>query len=464
MNERTNLAEVFTRQWANESSPDLDLFLASAGPVDAVQLSRLARIDQVERWQRGDRRAAEDYLHHYAALQTDHDSAVDLIYHEYLLREKLAEQPSLEEFTNRFPQHATALTEQVRFHRALVNADESFSDDLPAPTEASLVAQIESPLLSKLPAEFGRYRVLQLLGRGGMGSVYFAEDTQLGRQVALKLPRLDRDVSAEAVDRFRREARIAATFHHPNLCPVYDFGEFEGTLFLTMPCLTGEPLSARIRSGPLPENEALQITLKIARAMSVAHQAGVVHRDLKPSNVLLRDDGEPVVMDFGLAWRELELDPKRTDSDAFVGTLAYMPPEQLRSTSHEISPVSDVYSLGVILYEMLTGRPPFAGSWRDVWDQINSQPPVAPSHHEPGLSPRLDQICLQAMAKDPRDRFGSMDAFAEALEQLVEQNGIPSQAALLTARSRPRWVTVVAVAAACIVAIVGWFAWRDGRT
>ncbi len=203
---------------------------------------------------------------------------------------------------------------------------------------------------------------------------------------------------------------------------MYDFGELDGTLFLTMPCMTGQPLSAKLQTGRLSEREAVQITLKIARAMAVAHQAGVVHRDLKPSNILLRDDGEPVVMDFGLAWRELELDPKLADPGAFVGTLAYMPPEQLRSTSHKTSPVSDVYSLGVILYEMLTGRPPFEGSWRDVWNQINSQPPHAPSHHEPALSPRLDQICLRAMAKEPCDRFESMDALADALEQLGEHN------------------------------------------
>ena len=427
MNEQTDPAEAFVRLWTNECSPDLDAFLVSAGSVDARQLSALARVDQAQRWRRGDCRLAEGYLERYSALQADHDSAVDLIYHEYLLREKLAEAPSVEEFTRRFPQHAAALEEQIRFHHALVRPPEDVGDSLAADGERDSLPQLSRPLIPHLPAQFGRYRVLKRLGCGGMGSVYLAEDSQLGRQVALKLPRFDQDVSPEAVERFRREARIAATFHHPNLCPVYDSGELEGTLFLTMPYMTGQTLSTRLQSGPLPEEEAVRIGLKIARAMSVAHRAGVVHRDLKPSNVFLLDEGEPVVTDFGLARRTLDLDPRLTGSGALMGTLAYMSPEQIDSPGHEIGPVSDVYSLGVILYEMLTARPPFDGSWHELLQQIQSQLPSAPSQHVPGLSPGLDQICLQALAKGPQDRFGSMDALADALCSLSSKTGTQSR-------------------------------------
>jgi formylglycine-generating enzyme required for sulfatase activity/cephalosporin-C deacetylase-like acetyl esterase len=496
MNE-LNPVDVFERLWDNGSSPDLDSFLTAAGAVDTAQLSRLARIDQGERWHRGDRRSAEEYLERYPALQADHDSAVDLIYHEYLLREKLAERPPLEEFTNRFPQHASALAEQVGFHRAFAQAAVNDSADSAPITETVPAPQSVNPLLPKLPAQFGRYRVLELLGRGAMGNVYLADDTQLGRQVALKLPRLDRKESPEAFSRFRREARIAATFHHPNLCPVYDFGELEGTLYLTMPCMTGQSLATKLLAGPMPGKEAVEIALAIARAMSVAHRAGVVHRDLKPSNILMCEDGEPVVMDFGLARRDLDLDPKLTGSGALVGTLAYMAPEQLGSNGDEVSPASDVYSLGVILYEMLSGRPPFAGSWQEVWEQIRSQPPIAPSEHIPALSPGLDWICLRALAKDPHHRFESMDALADALGQFVEQDGLavidhsmvksrvdrhqpvegqrtdlpsipkqlqsPSRGELVTAPARPRRFTIVAVAAAAIVAVAGLIAWRTAN-
>jgi formylglycine-generating enzyme required for sulfatase activity len=472
MNELINLVDAFERLWANGSSPDLDVFVSSVGAVESTQLSRLARIDQAERWQRGDRRSAEDYLDRYPELQADHDSAVDLIYHEYLLREKLAECPSLNEFINRFPQHAAVLAEQVGLHCALKDAENDGADvgKIAGTFEAP---QRLNPLLPTLPAQFGRYRVLELLGRGAMGNVYLAEDSRLGRNVALKLPRLDREESPEAVDRFRREARIAATFHHPNLCPVYDFGEVDGTLFLTMPWLSGQALSARLQAGPLPEKKAAQIALAIARAMSVAHQAGVIHRDLKPANILLREDDEPVVMDFGLARRDLDLDPKLTGSGALVGTLAYMAPEQLHSTGDEVSAASDVYSLGVILYEMLTGRPPFEGTWQEVWEQIRSGLVLPPSKHVATLSPNLDVICLQAIAQRPQDRFASMDRFANALASYTEQDGSSAThrgvARLFEDRYRAakrlvprptRAFSIAAVIAASILVVVGWFSWQ----
>ncbi len=466
MDNVTSLENEFAWLWSNGSisTPDLDLFLARAGPVNAVQLSRLARIDQSERWRRGDRRSAEEYLDRYPALQADAENSVDLIYHEYLLREELSEQPTLEEFSSRFPQHASTLTEQVDLHVALANVTEDVNHASTVPAKSAGITTLSPPLLPNLPAEFGRYRVLKLLGRGGMGTVYLAEDVELGRQVALKLPRFDQDVSREVVDRFRREAQIAATFHHPNLCPVYDFGEFEGTLYLTMPWISGQPLSARLQAGPLPAKEAVQIAQKIARAMSVAHRAGVVHRDLKPSNILLREDEEPIVMDFGLARRSLELDPKLTGSGTLLGTLAYMAPERIRSSNDEASRASDVYGLGVILYEMLSGRRPFEGSWQEVWDQIHSQPPPPLTEHVAGLSAGLDSICRRALAKDPRDRYASMDALADALSQLGKQ---PAAAVMPRGLVRQwetlRWtrrLNLAVVTTAALFVCVGWSTWR----
>jgi hypothetical protein len=183
----------------------------------------------------------------------------------------------------------------------------------------------------------------------------------------------------------------------------------------------GESLSARLRAGPLPERDAIGLALTIARAVAVAHKAGVVHRDLKPSNVVLQEGGEPVVVDFGLARRDRDLDPKLTASGTVLGTPAYMPPEQVRSEGGDVGPAGDVYSLGAILYEMLTGQPPFLGSAHEVLQQIATRPPAAPSQLVPGLSPKIEQICMKALAKDPRHRFESMDALADALAEITER-------------------------------------------
>src|SRR5436309_5797542 len=156
----------------------------------------------------------------------------------------------------------------------------------------------------KLPAQFGRYRILQRLGHGGMGAVYLAEDTQLDRRVALKVPHFTAEDSPQVRTRFFREARAAATLDHPNLCPVHDVGEIGGTPYLTMAYIEGQPLSASVRGGqPLPPREAAAIVRKLALALHEAHQKGVIHRDLKPGNVMMNQRGEPVVMDFGLARR-----------------------------------------------------------------------------------------------------------------------------------------------------------------
>jgi formylglycine-generating enzyme required for sulfatase activity len=216
-----------------------------------------------------------------------------------------------------------------------------------------------------------------------------------------------------------------------------------------MPCISGQPLSARLQAGPLPERVAVKITHAMAKAMAVAHRAGVVHRDLKPSNVFLREGDDPVVMDFGLARQNLELDSKLVGSGALAGTLAYMAPELLASPPDRNSPSSDVYSMGVILFEMLTGRTPFEGSWQEVWRQIRTDRPAPPSRHAPSLSSELDDICLRALAKAPQHRFESMDALADALAPL-----------LAPARRR---VSRTAIAAALAALALGGYGWRSAN-
>ena len=269
---------------------------------------------------------------------------------------------------------------------------------------------------------FGRYRILSVVGQGGMGTVYLAEDIELGRQVALKMPRFGTGCDEVMMARFLREARIAARLSHPNLCPVFDVGQIDGRHFLTMPYLKGEPLSSVIkRQGRLPQRTAVRIAYQIAEAIEVAHRAGIVHRDLKPSNLMIDERGEPTIMDFGLAIRPDPDDPRITDSGVILGTPAYAPPEQIVGERDTIGPAADVYSLGAILFEMLTGRLPFDGSYREMVRQIITDPPRAPSRVRPEIPAKLDALCLRALAKEPRDRFTSMGEFAESLGKWLKE-------------------------------------------
>jgi serine/threonine protein kinase len=229
-----------------------------------------------------------------------------------------------------------------------------------APDTQTSPVRVGSTMI-QLPAQFGRYRLEKLLGKGGMGVVYLAHDTQLDRRVALKMPT---EALAEGVprERFFREARAAATLSHPNLCPVYDIGELDGVYYLTMPFIEGRPLSDYLQAKrPMPASAAAGLCRVLARALHEAHEHGVCHRDLKPANILINRKKQPVITDFGLARRTSAADERLTQTGAVLGTPAYMSPEQVNGTAGALGPKCDVYALGVILYELLTQRRPFSG-------------------------------------------------------------------------------------------------------
>jgi sulfatase modifying factor 1 len=266
-----------------------------------------------------------------------------------------------------------------------------------------------------MPTEFGRYRVQKQLGGGGMGAVYLVENTELRREEALKVPHFGVGDNPEVRERFLREARAAAQLDHPNLCPVHDVGEINGVCFLTMRYLKGKLLSD-YTGKPQPPRKAVEITAKLAQALESAHSKGVIHRDLKPNNVMMCAGVGPVVMDFGLAKQTKSEEQKLTQMGTTLGTPAYMPPEQVKGELDRMGPASDVYSLGVILFEMLTGRLPFkAATVAEVYGKILHTEAPSPSSLRPGLDPALDAICAKAMAKTPEGRYPSMKAFAAAL-------------------------------------------------
>ncbi|QEH32061.1 Serine/threonine-protein kinase StkP [Aquisphaera giovannonii] len=267
---------------------------------------------------------------------------------------------------------------------------------------------------------FGRYRVDRRLGEGGMGSVYLAHDTSLGRAVALKVPHLAAGGDPGVLERFRREAQAAAALDHPNLCPVYDAGEVEGVPYLTMAYIEGRPLSQLI--GPersLPQRQVAAVVRKLALALQEAHDRGVVHRDLKPANVLVSRKRDLVVVDFGLARREGGGDARLTRSGMIVGTPAYMAPEQVAGDASAVGPASDVYALGVILYEMVSGHVPFDGPAAMVLAQVMTAEPPPIAGWRDDADPELESVCRKATAKRRQDRYGSMREFAEALDGYI---------------------------------------------
>lgn len=292
-------------------------------------------------------------------------------------------------------------------------------------------------VVGSLPSQFGRYRIDKLLGQGAMGSVYLAFDTQLERPVALKVPKFGAEESPELIERFLREARSAAVLQHAHICQVYDVGQIEGTYFITMAYIEGRPLSEFVSAQkPVTERQACLLIRKVALALDEAHRKGIIHRDLKPANVMVNQRSEPVVMDFGLARRlDRTGDVRATQDGTIMGSPAYMSPEQVRGEMAEIGPQTDVYSLGVTLYELLTGSLPFRGSLTAVLGQILADAPPSPSTFRAGLNPSLEALCLKMLAKSRSERFAAMADVVQALTQVIQQ--MSGSDAPVTASQKP---------------------------
>lgn len=272
-----------------------------------------------------------------------------------------------------------------------------------------------------LPATFGRYQVEKKLGSGAMGAVYLAIDSRLDRRVALKTPLFQDDPGGELLRRFYREARAVSKIKHQNLCGVYDVGEIDGRHYISMEFVPGRRLTDFLKSGkPIPEKYAMDVVRKIAMAMHEAHLHGVIHRDLKPDNVMINDNGEPVVMDFGLVHQiDAKNSTRLSHLGALIGSPAYMSKEQVLGDHAQLTPATDQYSLGVIFYQLLTGRLPFEGSVHAVLLAILMNEPLAPSQHRPGLDRRIAAICMKMMSKDAINRYPSMKAVAEAIANVT---------------------------------------------
>ena len=418
-NEIDEICDEFERLWPEEPTSDISAILAVHPQVDRQRLFR------------------------------------ELLLIELELRTKRSESPQPAQYQERYPEFTEVISEL--FDGSSSQITEFFSDSKIEP-EHTLDDTSNSKSTTRA---FGDYELLKEIARGGMGVVYRARQRSLDRIVALKMIRSGELASVNEVRRFQAEAQAAARLDHPNIVPIYEVGEQDGLNFFSMGFVEGESLQSRLKEGPVSPKNAAELTRDLAEAVEYAHAMGIIHRDIKPANVLLapgdnravRDGTEqasdstttsfatesnlrsaihsgdsrrkpvPKITDFGLAKNTFQ-DSGLTATGQVMGTPSYMPPEQASGRVAEIGVAADVYSLGAVLYAMLTGRPPFqAASMRETLNQVIERDPVAPRQLSPNLDKDLETICLKCLEKDPENRYTTAADLAEDLTRYLD--GLP---------------------------------------
>jgi predicted ATPase len=408
----------FDDAWGQGLRPAIDDHLPAGGELRYPLLIELVHIDLELRIKAGEAARVEEYLARYPELAADHGVTFDLIAAEHEWRRRTESDLSLGEYLQRFPQYQRQLTEQIG--QATVAAGRGGKEMPRRPADP----------LREAPTEVAGYEILAPLGRGGMGVVYKARQLSLGRLVALKF--LPEECARDPMwlERFRREGHTASALNHPHICTIYDTGKCAGRPFISMELIEGRTLEAP-PGQPLAVAQLADRIGQAAQALAAAHAAGVVHRDIKPANLMVRDDGIVKVLDFGLARR---LPPERaegasrggkeTEPGTQVGTVQYMAPEQVRA--EPVSSAADIFALGIVLYELATGRHPFpADSDVGVQHAIVTEAPVPPSRLNPAVPASLGALIQWMLAKDPHHRPTALEVSAALAELARKGTGQP---------------------------------------
>ena len=376
----------------------------------------------------------ENYLKDFSDLNTP-EIILSLLQQEFWARARFSEEPEIEEYHERFPDFeingasltATDLALTVGSREEIDRARSDDKRDGNQPDGSSERVKY-----------FGEYELLEEIARGGMGVVYKARQSRLNRTVALKMILSGQLASEDDVLRFYIEAEAAASLEHPGIVPIFEIGEHEGQHFFSMGFIDGAGLDVQVKEGPMAPREAAALTQQVCEAIAYAHSKNVIHRDLKPANVLIDGTGQAKVTDFGLA-KKTDGDSDLTGTGQILGTPGYMPPEQASGETDTIGPAADIYSLGAILYALLTGRPPFqSANVMDTLLAVLEQEPVAPRQLNPALDQDLETICLKCLQKDAGRRYGTTDEVVAELGRYL--NGEPIHARPISKLERGwRW-------------------------
>jgi formylglycine-generating enzyme required for sulfatase activity/tRNA A-37 threonylcarbamoyl transferase component Bud32 len=467
--------------------------------ISLQSLIELVHVDQARRWARGEQPLVEDYLQCYPQLRQSHDAVVALLHREFHLRRQAGQQPDLDTFAARFPDH-------IHLLRGLLDLQQRLAEDLltpgvqaPAPSAAGDAHETIPPTGVHEPitgAEFAAgeapptrvsvtptpgiadggpgipllpgYTILGVLGKGGMGIVYKAQQTALKRVVALKMILHGSYADDAERRRFVTEAETIARLQHPHVVQVFDVGEHDSMPYFSLEYCPGGSLQKLLDGTPWEPKRAAAMVESMARAVDAAHQAGLVHRDLKPGNILLTEEGTPKIADFGLVKR---LDTGGdTQSGVLMGTPEYMAPEQASGKSREVGPAADTYALGAILYELLTGKPPFrAATLGETVYLVLRVEPVPVRRLQPQTPKDIDTICLKCLQKLPAKRYASALDLADDLRRFMNLEPIharptgPGERTLKLIRRRPAVAALLAMVVVVTAVGIGAFAWAYGQ-